>query len=85
MAGLNLLNGAVSASVFTLEGGSTLVVASGVTGPALVTIHPRAIALYRQAPEGSPRNVSSSGWRASTRRGTAGASGSPGRSHSWRR
>jgi molybdate transport system ATP-binding protein len=57
MAGLNLLNGTVSAGVFTLDGGSTLVVASGVTGPALATIHPRAIALYRQAPEGSPRNV----------------------------
>jgi molybdate transport system ATP-binding protein len=28
-----------------------------VQGPALATIQPRAVALYRAAPEGSPRNV----------------------------
>jgi molybdate transport system ATP-binding protein len=57
MAGLNLLHGSMSGNVFTIDGGSTLIVASDVTGQALATIHPRAVALYRQAPEGSPRNV----------------------------
>jgi molybdate transport system ATP-binding protein len=57
MAGVNLLRGAVSAGVLTLGQGSTLTVASDVSGPALATIRPRAVALYRQAPEGSPRNV----------------------------
>ena len=40
-----------------LEEGTSLTVASDVQGPALATIQPRAVALYRQAPEGSPRNV----------------------------
>jgi molybdate transport system ATP-binding protein len=57
MAGLNLLHGSVNGGSFAIDGGSMLIVASNVTGPALATIHPRAVALYRQAPEGSPRNV----------------------------
>lgn len=57
MAGLNLLRGSASAGTFTIDGGATVIVASDVSGPALATIHPRAVALYRQAPEGSPRNV----------------------------
>jgi len=57
MAGLNLLRGAVSAGTLVLEDGSTLTVATDATGPVLATIHPRAVALYRIAPDGSPRNV----------------------------
>jgi molybdopterin-binding protein len=57
MAGLNLLRGTVSAGMLVLEDGSTLTVASDATGPVLATIHPRAVALYRVAPDGSPRNV----------------------------
>ncbi len=57
MAGLNLLRGTVSSAALTMEDGFALTVASDVTGPALATIHPRAVALYRQAPDGSPRNV----------------------------
>jgi molybdate transport system ATP-binding protein len=57
MAGLNLLRGSVANGAFTTEDGSVLTVASDVTGAALATIQPRAVALYRQAPEGSPRNV----------------------------
>ena len=55
--GVNLLRGSASAGTFTIDGGATVTVASDVSGPALATIHPRAVALYRQAPEGSPRNV----------------------------
>jgi molybdate transport system ATP-binding protein len=57
MVGLNLLHGAVSSGAMLLDDGSRLTVASSVQGPALATIQPRAVALYRQAPEGSPRNV----------------------------
>jgi molybdate transport system ATP-binding protein len=57
MAGLNLLRGAVSNTTLLVDDGSSLTVATDVQGPALATIQPRAIALYRSAPEGSPRNV----------------------------
>ncbi|MGA7987430.1 MAG: ATP-binding cassette domain-containing protein [Candidatus Dormiibacterota bacterium] len=57
MAGVNLLRGVVAGGVLTLGDGSTLTVASDATGPAMATIHPRAVALYRMAPDGSPRNV----------------------------
>jgi molybdate transport system ATP-binding protein len=57
MAGLNLLHGTVSSGALTLGDGSVLTVATDATGPALATIHPRAVALYRHPPEGSPRNV----------------------------
>ncbi len=57
MAGLNLLRGTVSGGALLLDGGSALTVATDVTGPALATIEPRAVAIYRQAPDGSPRNV----------------------------
>jgi molybdate transport system ATP-binding protein len=57
MAGLNLLHGTVSAGALVLVDGSALAVASDATGPVLATIHPRAVALYRNAPDGSPRNV----------------------------
>jgi molybdate transport system ATP-binding protein len=57
MAGLNLLRGAVSGGAILLEDGSSLTVATDVRGAALATIQPRAVALYRRAPDGSPRNV----------------------------
>ncbi len=57
MAGLNLLRGVVSDGTMVVDDGSGLTVATGIQGPALATIQPRAVALYRQAPEGSPRNV----------------------------
>jgi molybdate transport system ATP-binding protein len=57
MAGLNLLRGVVSGGSMLLDTGSRLTVAAGIQGPALATIQPRAVALYRQAPDGSPRNV----------------------------
>ncbi|MFZ0178312.1 MAG: ATP-binding cassette domain-containing protein [Candidatus Dormiibacterota bacterium] len=57
MAGLNLLRGAVSDGTILLDDGSRLTVATDIRGLALATIHPRAVALYRRAPEGSPRNV----------------------------
>jgi molybdate transport system ATP-binding protein len=57
MAGVNLLTGTLSDGSLVLGDGSRLTVASDIAGPVMATIHPRAVALYRQAPEGSPRNV----------------------------
>ena len=57
LVGLNFLRGSVHDSVFTLAGGGTLVVATTHEGPAVATVHPRAIALFRERPSGSPRNV----------------------------
>lgn len=60
LVGLNFLRGIVHDSVLTLGDGAQLVVASAVEGPAIATVHPRALALFRERPAGSPRNV----WRA---------------------
>lgn len=57
LVGLNFLRGIVHDSVFTLTDGGTLVVATTHEGPAIATVHPRAIALFRERPCGSPRNV----------------------------
>jgi molybdate transport system ATP-binding protein len=57
LVGLNFVRGAVHDSVFTAAAGGSLVVASAVEGPAIATVHPRAIALFRERPSGSPRNV----------------------------
>ena len=37
--------------------GAPLRVASNLEGEVLVTLHPRAVSLFRQQPAGSPRNV----------------------------
>lgn len=57
LVGLNFLRGTVSDSVFVGAAGGRLVVATTVEGPAIATVHPRAIALFRERPKGSPRNV----------------------------
>lgn len=57
LVGLNFVRGVVRDSVFVAEGGGSLIVATAVEGPAIATVHPRAIALFRDRPAGSPRNV----------------------------
>jgi molybdate transport system ATP-binding protein len=58
LVGVNLLVGRAQAGTVHLDGGQTLQVAdASVAGPVLATIHPRSIALYRQRPDGSPRNT----------------------------
>ncbi len=73
LSGINLVRGTADSGEITVtpdgstssEGGSrrgaVLLHAadSTVRGPVLATIHPRAIALHRERPSGSPRNV----WR----------------------
>jgi molybdate transport system ATP-binding protein len=57
LVGLNFLRGSVHDSVFTVAGGPQVVVATTVEGPAIATVHPRALSLFRERPSGSPRNV----------------------------
>ncbi len=57
LVGLNFLRGNVHDSVFTLGDGAHLVVATTHEGPAIATVHPRALSLFRERPSGSPRNV----------------------------
>lgn len=57
LVGLNLLRGTARGGVLELPGGGRLVVASAPDGEVLATVHPRAVALFRERPDGSPRNV----------------------------
>jgi molybdate transport system ATP-binding protein len=59
LVGVNLLRGTATASRIALPDGALLQSADGVDGEVFATIHPRAVALHRTRPEGSPRNV----WR----------------------
>ena len=57
LAGANLFQG--TANVGVLEIGEARLVAAetGINGPVLATVHPRAVSVHVQHPEGSPRNV----------------------------
>ena len=59
LVGVNLLRGVATAGQVALSGGTTLQSADGADGEVFAVIHPRAVALHRARPEGSPRNV----WR----------------------
>ncbi len=57
LVGMNFYRGQASDNTISLAGGATLVSASVPDGPALATIHPRAVSLHIERPSGSPRNV----------------------------
>lgn len=57
LMGINLVRGRGSGTSLMLPGGQTLEVASPVDGETLAVVAPRDIALYLEAPEGSPRNT----------------------------
>jgi len=57
--GVNCFAGTCADRVVTTAD-SHLAVASPLEGEVLVTVHPRAVSLFRERPDGSPRNV----WRA---------------------
>lgn len=59
LVGVNLLRGRASGGVVELASGATVVAAEAPDGDVLSVIHPHAVALHRQPPEGTPRNV----WR----------------------
>jgi molybdate transport system ATP-binding protein len=60
LAGVNLLRGTARGDRIELRDGSTVAVAEAGEGDVFAVIHPRAVALFPQRPEGTPRNV----WRA---------------------
>ena len=59
LVGVNLLRGIARGSDVAIGGGASLHAADELEGAVFATIHPRAVALHRGRPEGSPRNV----WR----------------------
>jgi molybdate transport system ATP-binding protein len=60
LVGVNLFRGRAVAGVVQLEHGARLVAAEARAGEVFALVHPRAVALHRLPPEGTPRNV----WRA---------------------
>jgi molybdate transport system ATP-binding protein len=57
LVGVNLFRGQADGGGVRLPGGSRLVAATPASGPVFAAVHPRAVALHRRPPEGSPRNV----------------------------
>lgn len=57
LVGLNLIRGRGFGDHIDAEDGGRLVVPSTPAGDVYAAIHPRAVALHRSHPEGSPRNV----------------------------
>ena len=63
LIGVNLLRGRIDAGQLRLHDGGSLVVPTALQGEVLATVHPRAIAMFRVRPDGTPRNV----WQAPIR------------------
>ncbi|MGI9015927.1 MAG: ABC transporter ATP-binding protein [Euzebya sp.] len=57
LVGINLLRGRARGSRIDIDGGGVIHVPTGSNGAVLVTVHPRSVSLYRDRPQGSPRNV----------------------------
>jgi molybdate transport system ATP-binding protein len=56
LVGVNLYQGRANGAAIELEGGGRLVAADGLQGQVFAAVHPHAVALHRQRPEGTPRN-----------------------------
>ncbi len=59
LAGVNLLRGHAHDDHVELPGGASLAAPEAGQGEVFAVVHPRAVALYLEKPEGTPRNV----WR----------------------
>ena len=57
LVGVNLLRGVAEHGSVRTDGGHVVAAAGATSGEVFAVIHPRAVALHRQRPEGSPRNV----------------------------
>lgn len=57
LVGTNLFRGTAVDGQLRIDGGGTLVVPPSPVGRVIATVHPRAVALYRSRPDGTPRNV----------------------------
>src|SRR5260370_20848369 len=57
LVGVNLLRGEADHGSVRMPGGSVVAAAGAETGEVFAVIHPRAVAIHKSRPEGSPRNV----------------------------
>jgi molybdate transport system ATP-binding protein len=57
LVGVNLYRGRAGGGGVELAGGGRLVAAGEHRGEVFAAVHPRAVALHRRPPEGTPRNV----------------------------
>ena len=57
LVGVNLLRGEADHGLVRVSGGQLVAAAGAESGDVFAVIHPRAVAIYRRRPEGSPRNV----------------------------
>jgi molybdate transport system ATP-binding protein len=57
LVGVNLLRGEADHGSVKLETGPVMAVAGAEVGDVFAVVHPRAVAIHRAHPEGSPRNV----------------------------
>jgi molybdate transport system ATP-binding protein len=57
LVGVNLIRGEADHGTVRIPGGAAVAAAGAESGEVFAMIHPRAVALYRRRPEGSPRNV----------------------------
>jgi molybdate transport system ATP-binding protein len=57
LVGINLYRGRADGAAIDLEGGGRLVTAGDHHGQVFAAVHPHAVALHRQRPEGTPRNI----------------------------
>ena len=57
LIGLNCFRGTCSGNVLTMANGAEIILGTAHDGQAIATVHPRAVALFRERPAGSPRNV----------------------------
>jgi len=57
LVGVNLLTGQADHGAVRLPSGPVIAAVGAESGAVFAVIHPRAVALHRQRPEGSPRNV----------------------------
>jgi molybdate transport system ATP-binding protein len=57
LVGMNLLSGHAIGHIVKLAAGGELVAADENQGEVFAAVHPHSVALHRQPPEGTPRNV----------------------------
>jgi molybdate transport system ATP-binding protein len=57
LVGVNLYRGRADGGAVELAGGGRLIAAGDHHGEVFAAVHPRAVALHRRLPEGTPRNV----------------------------
>jgi molybdate transport system ATP-binding protein len=57
LVGVNLLRGEAGPGSVRMPGGTVVAAAGAESGDVFAVIHPRAVAIHRSRPEGSPRNV----------------------------